>query len=526
MLSVIIAEDEPYIRRSLQKLIDWESLGCHVTGGYESGEEVLEALKDKKADILITDIVMDGMSGLELTEEAARLSPSMQIIILTGYADFDYARTALKLQVTDFILKPTDPEDLKKAIQKAKECIEKEKKQKIYIDKLKKEIHMDLPRLIREFLEGVLYKTLTLKEMEARRDFLGLMDESYFLLAAEEDSITLYSDEDMEEARALIRKALFKKAASWPNDTMIPLFGGQRGLLFLYSGKDPEKAAMSLHRETKRLFRASFSFGISLNKRTYLELPEAKLEAEEALDARFFLGPGSLILYSDIARKKIGKSGFSWRIHEGLSRLDKALIKGDSTEADKTLSDLFSLLEESGHTGQGKNVLLEIVFMILKIGREREIPLEKELEINAFLAVQDSRLFSDFRETIRTLVQNVSEGIAHQIEQEQERVSTKIIEFIKSHYSEPLTLDEVGQAVYKSPKYICRLLKKDTGRTFSEILKSLRMEEAARILKEKDTPVQDIAFLVGYQDPHYFSRVFRSFFKTSPSEYRENEIRK
>ncbi|NLY17695.1 MAG: response regulator [Clostridiaceae bacterium] len=119
MYRLLIVEDEYIIRNTLATALDWKETGCEVIGTSKNGAEAMEFLQKEKADIIITDIKMDEMDGIELCSQVSRLYPNMKIIIITGYGEFDYAKSAIKLGVKDFILKPIEHGELLNAVRKA-----------------------------------------------------------------------------------------------------------------------------------------------------------------------------------------------------------------------------------------------------------------------------------------------------------------------------------------------------------------------------------------------------------------------
>jgi len=156
MYKILIVDDEPAIRKGLVHLMPWDSLDCMIVAAAVDGIEAVELLKTEKPDIVITDIKMPGMNGLELSKHIYENYPAIKIIILTAYSDFDYSQSAIKYGAIDFILKPTSADKFIEAIEKAKLMIKKERENKMIIENLKTE----LSHQIQEIQENLLLKIM------------------------------------------------------------------------------------------------------------------------------------------------------------------------------------------------------------------------------------------------------------------------------------------------------------------------------------------------------------------------------
>lgn len=158
MYTLLIADDEPLIRNGVKKIIDWESLGFSRIFMAEDGVEALEIIRNNKVDLVLTDIAMPFMTGLELSEVLAKEFPQIHVVILTGYEDFEYAQQSVDLGVKNYILKPVGAETLYKKMKKICEALHIENKEKEYVASMKKQLQQSLPALRLSMLNRIVCK--------------------------------------------------------------------------------------------------------------------------------------------------------------------------------------------------------------------------------------------------------------------------------------------------------------------------------------------------------------------------------
>lgn len=513
MHRVLIVEDEPYIRNSLVRLIPWAELGCETAGACESAEDAVSFVETSPVDLVLSDIRMDGMSGLDLASFLASAHPEIKVIILTGYADFEYARSAVRLNVVDFILKPTDPLELESAVRKAVAALDQTRRRDSAIAELRLQLARELPKLRSQFLSDLLHGTVLPAEAEGRAVFLGVPEGPLYLLALGLDGYPRLLEERGEEALQLLRLGLLKLALE---DRGCPVWGcaaDPRTLAVAYHGEDPEEYAEELAERAAAWFSVSLSVGISLRCSRPALISGAYGQAKEALSYRFYAGEGSVAVYEE---ESAGCRACPSRIDT--TELEEALDTGDEARAAAALQSASSFLPSEGSEGIAfaRNVALELLLSAQRTALRYGLPAPAEILTQAM----DLETLQELRRAAEVRVAEVCRAVAELNRAKRRSAVAGIMKFLEENYSRPLGLEDLSAGVYRSPKYLCRLLKQETGRSFSDILLSIRMREAESLLRSSGLSVAEVGERVGIRDPHYFSKVFRKHSGRSPTEFR------
>ncbi len=516
---VLIVEDETYIRNSLVRLIDWESIDCVVVNSCESGEEAQEYIRTNEVDIVVSDIRMEGMSGLDLAKAIKDHNPMIKIIFLTGYAEFEYARSAVKLTVTDFILKPTNPDELKNAVCRAIEEIERNKQREDLLATLTKQVKENIPRLRSQFLYDLLYGTMIASEINARASFLGIPETPYYILLCSLDDYNVLLTQRDEAELQIIRLGLYQKALEYDEAFVWGAILDTHTFIFCFHGEYPDRYAGIIKAKAEDIFCVSLSIGISGPSLRIIHISEEFSKARAALRYRFYSGPGSITFYNDISTSPGDSKEYRMMHRPNLDEIEDAIEAGDGIHAVEALETICRSISDipCEQTEYVKTIFAEIFLLMQRTAIKHGIAFSM---YDTFTDVLRKDTLREVRTLTTDRIRHLCASILEQNKTNRKRTVTKIIAYLNENYKRKITLDEVSKAVYKSPKYICRLLKQETGKHFSDILLSIRMEKAHTLLRETDKSVSEISSMVGINDPQYFSKVFKKYYNISPTEYR------
>lgn len=526
MIKVVIADDEVRICQLIQALVDWEALGLEISGIAHNGLEAVEMVKTYQPDILVTDIRMPGCSGLELIGKVKEDMPSLEIIIISGYAHFEYAQQAIKYGVGDYLLKPISKAELTATLQKLGDRVREQRKNAQNEEELRRKAEQDV-QLLQENLIAELVS------QKGRMPGIQELRNRYHLKAAEGvyQAFMLKMDSGraeigaaaagllMEKAREILELQLNSKCLEWIQSVQGVILAG---ILNYQPEKKEEirkgmKSCINQLELQKSLFRP-VSFSVALGKAVEVpeELGESMKEASVLIQERLIYGTGRLY------ERMGGASGLL-----GSGALERYLR--DMTHAVEVLSP--EQLEESVRVLEeeccaGKEVhgyeILETVSSAAEVFAVRTQMAERSEFLDRLQQqVDNCGSAQEVFQCLKELCCDYLKQLSIQQESEAVRPIRKAKQYIQEHYSEPITQEEVSSAVGLSPAYFSVLFKKTEGEGFAKYLIQVRMEQAKILLRESNHSVAEICRLVGYSDVKHFTHTFEKAAGVKPAVYRK-----
>ncbi|EKQ51030.1 response regulator [Clostridium sp. Maddingley MBC34-26] len=533
---IMIVDDEEEIRLGIIKKIDWEANGFIVVGDAENGQDALEKAEKLQPDVIMTDIKMPFMDGLELGKKLVELMPSTKIIVFSGCDDFEYAHKAIKINVVEYVLKPINSIELTEVLVRLKEQLDREYNEKRNFENLYKYYVNSLPVIREQFLVGVIEGKVTEAQWNEQAENLGI-DFQYEYLAVglihadgvlnlEEGTSNLGIQQDSSLIPVSIKKIVdesmekFCKNISFFYSDMVVVIGNfekkEDILLFI-------KGINEVCKIYKRIMNLTISAGIGY---VYNSVPEMRFSyrsAQSALDYRFILGTGKAIYIDDVEPD----SSIQLQLEEQEERTMLNSIKISSEEEiAMIISNLFKKVEDLLLPFNKYRIyFMEIITSILKLVQAYNLDIEeifgKNFDCYSFLEA-----FNSINEVKEWLIQKAVK-ISVYIKKERINSSMLLIEkakqYIKDNYSDyDISVETLCSKLHVSPTYFSTIFKRETGMNFVNYLTTLRLEEAVKLLNTTDDKTYIIAEKVGYPEANYFSYVFKKKFGVSPSKYRKN----
>ncbi|MFC5701873.1 response regulator [Cohnella faecalis] len=534
MLKMIIVDDEPLIREGL-KSMPWERWGCMVAGEAEDGEDGLALVEETRPHFIITDIRMPGMDGLVFSKTVKERYPEVEILMLTGYQDFEYAKTAMHIGIRDLLLKPTKFDELEKAVRKLIVDIRDREMSRREHDRLRDQMRSALPllknKLVHDLLHGYLYAPNVIKDRLASFDIqIG----RYAVMSIQIDNRQLFETAYSGEDRMLFEYAVMNIAEETAKSIGLQAVTDYDHDLFSivlsygpeYSLADCAKASMKTGIDIQSFIRTylpfTVSIGISEPWEKIEKINQAYLQSIEALNHNFFLGDDALVRFQDIASEKETAYFFEEEDKQGLIN---GLRAGDIRKVRETVERMKLRIVQS----PGVNIphlkisLMELAFgSVRAIGQFNPGMLERLMQAAMPLSRLESMATVDrlFDECMR-MFEDIA-GIVD--ESRQSRFSSTVAEVMKLiqyDYGEDLSLDMLSEQFKLSTAYLSRLIRKETGNTFMANLTEVRLEQAKRLLESGSKKASEIAGLVGYKDFSYFIQVFKKHTGLTPNEYKD-----
>lgn len=535
-IKVFLVEDEMVIRRGIKNSIDWEKEGYIFCGEASDGELAYPMIIKEKPDILITDIRMPFMDGLELCKLVKKELPNIKILILSGYDEFDYAKEAIRLGVTEYLLKPISSGKLLEALNGVSESIRREKEDKDLVRKYMEEMRENTEHEKQKFFEQMIAGNLSMADaLETGKKYeMSLSAGMYNLLLFR---FTL--GEENRKSGELLGEAEY--AIEKLTERLEYVFEFQRGVegwAFLLMADNEEQMSERVKELSKDLEEIMKNYstiayfgGIGQPVARLRELEESFREAERALAARFTMELNRIISVEDIRMAQnvdtlddIEITSFG-EIEKTRTMLEKFLNNGVEDEIDEFVDVYINELPEENLKSvlMRQYIIMDAYIVMMSFcekieGIEGEMQAQSEELKNSMKTIQT---VEEIKNYIRMLLKKII-GVRDTISG---RRYSDIIEIAKdqirkTYMSDEISLNTVAAEVGMSPSYFSSIFSKEMGKTFVEYLTEIRMDRAKELLMCSSMKTSEIGYEVGYKDPHYFSYIFKKTQNCTPKEFR------
>lgn len=535
-IKVFLVEDEMVIRRGIKNSIDWEKEGYIFCGEASDGELAYPMIIKEKPDILITDIRMPFMDGLELCKLVKKELPNIKILILSGYDEFDYAKEAIRLGVTEYLLKPISSGKLLEALNGVSESIRREKEDKDLVRKYMEEMRENTEHEKQKFFEQMIAGNLSMADaLETGKKYeMNLSAGMYNLLLFR---FTL--GEENRKSGELLGEAGY--AIEKLTERLEYVFEFQRGVegwAFLLMADNEEQMSERVKELSKDLEEIMKNYstiayfgGIGQPVARLRELEESFREAERALAARFTMELNRIISVEDIRMAQnvdtlddIEITSFG-EIEKTRTMLEKFLNNGAEDEIDEFVDVYINELpEENLKSVLMRQYIIMDAYIVLMSFCEKIEGIEGEMQAQSEElknSMKTSQTLEEIKNYIRMLLKKII-GVRDTISG---RRYSDIIEIAKdqirkTYMSDEISLNTIAAEVGMSPSYFSSIFSKEMGKTFVEYLTEIRMDRAKELLMCSSMKTSEIGYEVGYKDPHYFSYIFKKTQNCTPKEFR------
>ncbi len=533
---VLLADDEEQILRSIRKNIDWKSYGMEVVETFLNGRDVLEFLGTEEADILITDIRMPYMDGLELAENIRQQYPQMKVIIISGYDDFNYAKKAMSCQVSEYILKPVNAKEMGCVLEKVRDMLDRELEQKKNLQLLKDQYRENLPVIRENLLNRIVMGTVNRDSLEKEMRNSGItigacVCWTVALLQIDRIESQEFSGGDIGEpyASVYLQNLIRDRFDRWEH---YEVFYSRLGECVIFGMKDPEQIGRILLRlngivrESMRVMGIYPTIGVGKIKYDLMEVKTSFEEAREALLCRRMGGDGEVIYMEDV-----DISGESLLLFDEESRemLFSSCKFGECEDVLHVIEILRNSLESRKPSrGACQAWAVSILNALLIFSQQYPAVAEDVFDGNPD-CLKILNQYGDIESFFGWLEKKCLSIRAYFAGEREKKANDSVAiarEYMQKEYgNQEISLEKVAMEVGLTPSYFSALFKKETGEVFVEYLTRLRMEEAIRLLEKTDDKIYMIAEKTGYPDAGYFSHLFKKKYGISPVQYRRQKSR-
>lgn len=522
--TMVVIDDIPAVINGISRDMDWSSFGIEIVGAASSGEEGLSLIRETLPDIIVTDIRMPKLSGIEMMRELQQELPQSKFIFISGYSDFNHAQNALRLGAFDYILKPFTPQQLADVVKKASEEMEAERRENARLSDMQQKLRESMPLLRQEYLNLLIRFPAPQDLLLKRWDFLQINMQSSPLavIVMEIDRFIQKSEGISVNDAELLRFAV----QNIVEETVLKVTQGiifrdsvHRFIVMVNPG--PDKSALDIAEACRenvvKYSKSTVSAGVSKAIEDLSELPTAYRQAVEALTYTFFTGGNSVFFWEHVRQRQ-----------EVLQRPDTELEKeliyalrsGNEEHAERSL---LMLLEDAEHTGDmpspysAKAFCIELAALI----RDTVPELKDEPQLAELMKrlTSPQTLRSELHETLKALCKISCQQVQSRQQSSAQETIQSVIRYIRSHLHLNLMVGDYAAHVHLSTSYFSNLFKKVTGMSVAAFVIQEKMEQAKLMLIEQRT-ISEVAESLGYEERSYFSDVFKKTIGLTPSEFR------
>ncbi|MBZ9688595.1 response regulator [Clostridium estertheticum] len=539
MYKLILVDDEEEVRKGIIQKIKWEQYGFELVGEAENGREALEMAEKFTPDVVITDIKMPFMDGLQLSEELRKRFPTIKIIILTGFDKFEYAQKAVNLNVVEYALKPVSSKEFIEVLLRVKAQIDEEMLRKKDMEAMKEYYVKSLPILKGKFLTYLITSKLNKEEIEEKcKNYnIDLKGNRFVVAAININRKVKYKDKKIDNSNEvdlikfgvinIIEEILCKRDGGIVfihNDLIVlisPYLEEDRGVIF----NSVQSTLEEIRQNIEKYLKLTITIGLGTIISDVSHISDSYQNAILALDYRFIMGNNRIIWIEDIEPSSSEKIVFDEIMEHDLRSSIKV---GTENEIIQTIDGLFyQLLDVKAPFKHFQIYLLEILTTIIKTAESLNVDLTYIFGENYNLFVELYE-FNDLNQ-VKNWFEYISIKIMNYITKDRQDSCTLLVEktkaYINKYYSDSsITINSLCNYLYISPTYFSFIFKKETKMTFINYLTQIRMDASKELIKATKLKSFEIAYKVGYAEPNYFSYCFKKHFGISPSEYRNNKF--
>ncbi|PZD93043.1 DNA-binding response regulator [Paenibacillus sambharensis] len=530
MYNVLLVDDERIILEGIASVVEWDKHGTRLAGKAVDGREAQQMIEHNPPDIVITDIRMPEMTGIELIAWAKDKYPGIVFIILSGHEEFSSAQTAMKFGVRHYLLKPCSEQQIMQVLGEAVAELNERASKEAFLASTRESLTRVLPQIQAQFLkECMTNKTYGQKEWDYYGHLLGLdiTGLQVRLLLFDLDG----KDYDFEHLFALhnISDELVKERGL---TILLNTTIGDRLVLLVEKGTQEQwlEVLAAIKAMYKRYFRMELTVAVS-SPGTIPRLRRLYKETRECLSHRFYVGEGSIITPEDIHHDEedLLEEGADNDLDAVLDRDAFALAvrSGNREQVQHMIKTVFTRLKSSKMpVGFIKSYVLELHLILLRQAESGQAagPLIMEPDL---LQIEALGTLEQAEEVLLRAAGEITKRYYDTNMQSQCRVIEQVIRYVHDHlHDESLSLSKLSQEiVYLNVDYLGKLFRKETGEKFSNYVIQMRIEEAKRLIDAAErVKIIDIAAKVGFpNNPQYFSQVFKKVTGLTPSEYKRRQ---
>jgi two-component system response regulator YesN len=514
MCRILIVDDEMLLRQGIIHMTNWDEYGFSVAGEASNGEEALHLIEISEPEIVITDIRMPVMDGIELTRKIKENYPQIQVIVLSSYNDFDYVRETLKLGALDYLLKSKmDPQELLSLLKKAKQKLNAVQQPDCPVEFFRDEIRRD--NFLKDLLSGK-FEDETLIKQRLDQIKLPLEREQELILVI--TVVTQKNEDDGAGTNRALIETIQNVFAQFFN--CYTFFCNCSYVTILNYLPQPMEQLRNIgcqvidqiadrHRLKAGLIISDGCKGLS-------NLATSYCQAIQKIPYLFYMEPQQIILPNQFFTATILESDFE--------PLPLFIEKQDLSGLKQYVETQINEPIQAGHFPEPyalKKWLIEICYLLIQSATKlgyNTISVSKN-KFSIFKKIESVSSLRELLTTFNEIINDFENILAESQYLLYHPVIKRIIEYLSSHYAENITLALLASLFHINKSYLCQLFKSQTGKNLNNYLTRIRIEKAKDLLLNPENNIYLVGNLVGFPNPSYFTQTFKNLVGSTPSEY-------
>ncbi len=523
-MRVLVVDDEPIMRDAYTSLIEWEKNGFSLVGSAHNGKVALEFMRKNPVDIVITDLKMPVMSGLELIKNASLEFPETRFVVMSGFDEFHLVKEAYNLGVKEYFLKiELDPQAILKTLFKIREEIQTSRLHTVAqseindgtsVDKHSRMINYE--KLLKNLIWGADAKTT---EKQLNEQEIYLQEHNLFIMVLSIPDYYTAEEKFWKGEREIFKYAILNvlEEICRKYNNLYVFYNLPNEFPVVCNVEDKQTEALRKFFDDVRLamnmcFSLEIDCGLSSVCHNYTDLKIIYREARSACAYSFVSGHGRFIDYNDIKY-----TGEDIDVARRVQQIKKLLT---TTESDKIRNGAFKLRVSYENVGFDKVEKIKNLFYLYYIEMfnfVEENGLDNDIAVTVFNydSIRDKADLSEMNEWLVKSLFDIADAIACR------SGIYKAVNYIKNHYDEQISLNTLAELLEVSEGHLSRMFQKKVGMSFTQYLMKVRMDMAVQLLQNQNLKIYEVAMRVGYQNADQFSRMFKKVMGKSPKEFQK-----
>ena len=529
--TILLVDDESAVREGIRSRTPWEQYNFRVVGEAGNGIEALELVEELKPDVVLTDIRMPYLDGMELIQQIRVSYPATTLVILSGYDEFTYAQQAIHYDVIEYVLKPVSVDDLCQLLKRLGKRLDEDIQRTQDQNRLRKSYQLALPLIREKFLVSLLTKPHPGSDgsliVKAKEYGFNLEKDEFMVALFETD----HDQDDPLSAMAMfeIAEEVFRKE----EETLVFQFENQVVIIFSAQSHQVSHFDSVFRKQTYRKaeqlhsYLQKFNFFVVLGMGNLVHTPSAIThsyhQALKALNYSSAYPEQRLLFIGDLEQLPIEEH--IGTIGESIADVILSIKIGSEEQVEQAVGKLFAEQLASFSLDQLQALILKLSSSLEEIAHsygKTIFSLEEEEGRNLFTEFASLNTLGKMRRYFSRLCLQLRRTIAGQREVSHVQFIQQAKTMIAKHYTEAgFGLDQICEMIGVSPSYFSSTFKKEVGISFVQYLTTLRMDRAKELLIKTEGKTYEIASAVGFTEPNYFSFCFKRHVGSSPSQYRQ-----
>lgn len=519
---LIVVDDEEIVINAVKFIVEKNMSNIEIIGTAKNGREAIEAAIKLNPDIMLMDITMPGINGVDAMKEITEHNSKIKFIILSAYEQFEYAKEAVALGVEDYLVKPINRFRLIESINKVAKGIEIEYSKRIKEIENMEKLQNVLPILEQGFIYSILMNKDYEEEISKYKDLFDLKEEGGYILVIEFGDYNCSKVDNKIGSSVRLQKSYNHLRDNLKNKFKCLVGPAIINKIIVFVSKDQPKDEYEFRLETIEMAEyiaknAMEKIGIEcyIGIGGYYRLKELTSSYEEAIKALRDSNGQAVTHIKDV------KDQNSIELEQYNNINNELLSSLESGNEEKTLISLNKLydLVSAMPPNEQPNKIIEIMVLIYRKAYEMEVKSDSVINYSSYLEEMIGQKGDEIRSwsirRVKYLISKINDI-------NKNKISKAVLEaknYIDINYGKELTLEDVSRVVSVSPQYFSKLFKEETGFNFIEYLTNSRIEKAKELIKNSPMSMKEVCYEVGYNDPNYFSRLFKKIVGVSPTDY-------